>query len=90
MVLRNTEDGRYQVKKGALATVEGPKGEVIWERQQVYLYDATDETRQRVDTYLDGLGTIVFATKTAVDKEVASIAKQFGIRPSLREHAESH
>jgi hypothetical protein len=84
MVLRHAESGQYQIQKGALATVQGPKGEMIWVREEVYVYDATEETRRKVEDALDGLGFTLYPTKAAADKELKYIESLFEIDLTLR------
>ncbi len=83
MILRHPGGG-YQIKKGALATVQRPKGEMIWVREDVYLYDATEDTRRKVEDALDGLGFTLYPSKAAVAKELQYIESLFGITLTLR------
>jgi hypothetical protein len=87
MVLRHAEWGQYQIKKGALATVPGPKGEAIWQREEAYLFDATEATRRQVEDALDGLGFTLYPTKAAVQQELKYIETLFGIKLTLRKPA---
>jgi hypothetical protein len=86
MVLRHP-DGGYQITKGALVTAQGPKGEHIWIREGVYLYDATEDTRRKVEDALDGLGFTLYPTKAAVQQELKYIETLFGIELTLRKLA---